>query len=371
MLQYLVGFSIIPEIGPRSFQKLESFFNNIEEAWKANEQNLEKAGLKPKTVKSIIQKRNSLDLKKELEKIRKEEIIPISRKLNFQDFSGFNQKWYPETLSQIPDPPFLIFCKGNLKLLNKTQVAVVGSRKPTHYGEQVVDKIITDLAYSGLVITSGMAMGIDSLAHKAVLETSSPTIAVLGNGLSQKTMQKSVNFRLSEKILSQDGLIVSEYPPDMPANKFTFPARNRIISGLSKGVLVVEAGNRSGTLITASHALDQNREIFAVPGNIFSPQSAGTNQLIHEGAHPIVSAENILQQLGWQKQPAKGEKTNISFQDKIEEKIYQTLDHEPQPVDKIASRCKLDISEVSVKLSIMEIKGIAQSKSGGFTKKIQ
>lgn len=271
MFKYLLAFSMVPEIGPRKFERLEEYFETLEEAWRASEEELMNAGLSQKDIDSLSRTKNGSGLKRSLEQLEKENIVPISRKMNFKDFSGINEDLFPENLKQIPDRPFLIFCKGEAGLLKKHQLAVVGSRKPTSYGKMIMDKVVSRICLSGIAITSGMALGTDALAHKAALENQCPTIAVLGNGLSEKVLARAVNFGLSKEIVNKNGLLVSEYPPFSQANKSTFPARNRIISGLSMGVLITEAGFGSGTLITARHALDQNREIFAVPGNIFSP----------------------------------------------------------------------------------------------------
>ncbi|MFO7806886.1 MAG: DNA-processing protein DprA [Candidatus Moraniibacteriota bacterium] len=367
MLKYLLGFSLIQEIGPQRFKKLEDHFDSPELAWKSGIKELQHAGIDSKTAEKIVAKKKRLNIEKEVEKLKEENITPVSKPLSFPEFKGVNQDKFPENLTQLNDCPFLLFCKGNLELLKKHQISVVGSRKPTHYGQQVIDKIVTKISSSGIVITSGMALGTDALAHKAALANSNSTIAVLGNGLSEKILQKSVNFNLSREILNKGGLLVSEYSPTAQANRFTFPARNRIISGLSAGVLIIEAGNKSGTLITASHALDQNREIFAVPGNIFSPQSAGTNKLIQEGAMPTICAEDILEQLNWHFKNQEPQK-EIYLEDETEKLIYQHLDCEPCPIDKISLKCKLDISAISVKLSMMEIKGLVKNVDGGYVR---
>jgi DNA processing protein len=302
--------------------------------------------------------------------LQKEEIEMVTPEFNFKDFAGINTEYFPKILSEINSAPFALFAKGNLSLLLEKQLAVVGSRKPSYYGKQALEKIIPEICSSGLIITSGMAMGIDSLAHRQSLDQEKLTIAVLGSGLGQKILKRAFNYRLGQEIIEKNGLLVSEYPPNFEANKFTFPARNRIISGLSLGVLVIEAAERSGTLITARYALEQNREIMAIPGNIFSQQSLGTNKLIKQGAEPVTSANDVFKVLNWKissSQPLN-EVQKISFDDKEEKMIYNKLSFDPQSLDKLVLMCKLDISTISVKLSMMEIKGLVKNTGGGYIK---
>ena len=364
-LKYLLGFSLLPEIGPARFKKIEEKFNSIEKAWNSDFRILgEKLGQK------ISQKIDKIDLEKEWEILQKEEIAVITPAFNFEDFSGINTEYFPELLSEISSSPFVLFAKGDLSLLSKKQLAVVGSRKPSYYGKQAVEKIIPEVCLAGLTITSGMAMGIDSLAHRQALANEKPTIAVLGSGLGEKILKKAFNYRLGQEIIEKNGLLVSEYPPNFEASKFTFPARNRIISGLSLGILVIEAAEKSGTLITARCALEQNREIMAIPGNIFSQQSLGTNNLIKQGACLIVSANDIFRNLDWKisSYQALSQSEKISFDDKEEKMIYNKLSFDTQSLDKLVLRCKLDISTISVKLSMMEIKGLVKNTGGGYIK---
>ena len=203
-----------------------------------------------------------------------------------------NSLYYPEKLKNISSPPKQLFCLGNLKLLNNKSIAIIGSRNYSYYGEKVAKDFAYHLAKKGICIVSGFARGIDSFAHQACLEAKGETIAVLGSGLDR--IYPSENRKLYEDILKNNGLIISEFALGTPPNKQNFPARNRIICGLSDGVLVVEARKNSGTNITVDFALDQGKNVYVVPGNIYSNTSDGTNFLMKEGAIPVTSYEDIL-----------------------------------------------------------------------------
>lgn len=351
--KYMFGFALIPEIGPARFEKLKKAFNNFEVAWKASQMSLTKAGIDGKTVKVVVEKRSAIDVDQEYEKFKQSEIVMLNK----------YQSDYPKQLKEIKSAPFVLFCLGNIELLSKKQLAIVGTRNSTKYGQLVTEKLATEISNAGLIVTSGMAYGIDSCAHKAATNADKPTIAVLGGGIAD-TMQRSLSKQMIQGIISQDGLIISEYQPDFLANKFTFPARNRIISGLSLGVLVVEAGEKSGSLITAHYALEQNREVFAVPGNIFSPQSIGTHWLLKQGAQLVRDAKDILETFHFAI-PQENSIKERTFDDEEEQKIYHKLSFEPMHIDKLARVCKLNSSSAATKLSLLELKGAAKNLGGG------
>jgi DNA processing protein len=308
-----------------------------------------------------LQRRSQLNLTSEWEKFQQTGL----------NFITVNDREYPRQLKEIKSPPFVLFYRGNIDLLKQKQLAVVGTRRFSEYGRLVTEKLVPQIAQAGITITSGMAQGIDSLAHQATINVGQPTIAVLGAGILEA--EKNAYARqMMHSILSQNGLIISEYPPDYPASRFTFPARNRIVSGLSLGVLVVEAGEKSGTLITANYALEQNREIFAVPGSIFSAQSYGTHRLLKNGAQMVTSANDILEALNFSPiQSNIFDQPEIKFTDSEEEIIYQKLSLDPIVIDKLAKRCKLSVTTVTTKLSLLELKGLARNIGGGrFIKKI-
>jgi len=214
-----------------------------------------------------------------------------------------NDPEYPRILKEIYDPPQGIYIRGNIEILNKSGLAVVGTRKATAYGIKATEEIIKNLP-PGLVIVSGLALGIDTVAHRAALKKNIPTIAVLGSSVDDQSIYPRENAKLAYEIIAKGGAIISEYEPPSPPQKQNFPARNRIISGLSKAVIVIEAPEKSGALITAKCALEQNREVYALPGNVFSENSQGTNNLIKQGAHPITSFKEVIEEIGHQDQLA-------------------------------------------------------------------
>ena len=209
---------------------------------------------------------------------------------------NFSSDKYPKQLREIYNPPKRIYAIGNIEILNKVGIAIVGSRKATEYGKKVAFRLSKDLSERDIVIISGLAKGIDSHAHIGSLNVQNgKTIAVLGSGI--KVIYPKENIELARQILRKGGCIISEYPPDDTPNKSNFPERNRIISGLSKGVVIVEASEKSGALITVDFALEQGREVFAVPGNIYSTTSVGTNKLIQQGAKLVMAVEDILSEI--------------------------------------------------------------------------
>lgn len=274
---------------------------------------------------------------------------------------------YPKLLAQIADPPEQLYCRGNIKLLNSFCFGVVGTRKLTSYGREATEHIVSGLADSGMTIVSGLAMGIDAVAHQTALDNDLPTIAVLGTGIDDKSIYPNTNLALAKNILEEEGLIISEYPEGTNGYKGNFPARNRIISGLSKGVLVIEAPLVSGALITTRCATEQNRDVFAVPGNIFSINSKGPNMLIQKGAKPVFSAEDILGAYYQNLELNLGPRSDISTQNPTEKKILDILDAKGKlTADEIISTAKLETSQVIATLSILEIKGKVKQKSGKY-----
>lgn len=353
-MKYLYAFSLI-NIGPATFKKLKSYFGSFTKAWEAPSSKLLQAKIKESVVNKIKSTQSKIDVNKEWHNFKKTKINLIT----------IDDQSYPQQLREIKSAPFILFYLGNFTLLRKKQLAVVGTRRHTDYGQMVTEKIIPQISQAGIIITSGMAQGIDSIAHKACLNAKQPTIAVLGAGILE-ARKNNYSQRIMDNIVSQNGLIISEYPPYYPASKFTFPARNRIVSGLSLGTLVIEGGLRSGTLITANYALEQNREVFAVPGNIFSDKSTGTHQLIKNGAQVITSANDILEVLNFS--PTQSnifDQAEISFTNPEEELIYKKLSLDPIVIDKLAKLCKLNSTTVTTKLSLLELKGLARNIGGG------
>ena len=235
----------------------------------------------------------------------------------------------------------------------------VGTRRSTSYGKEACAKIVSELAEFNFVIVSGLAVGIDAAAHQAALNNNMKTIAVLGSGMARNVLYPAVNRNLAEKIVQAGGAIISEYPYMMKAAVYTFPQRNRIIAGLSQGVLVVEAPERSGALITANFAIDYNRDVFSLPGPIFSQKSIGANQLIKLGAIPITSAVDILEWFGIS---PKASMPNIQLSP-LEEQIIAVLD-EPMTRDELIRKLRTKSQEINSVLSLMEIKGIIKDSGG-------
>lgn len=272
---------------------------------------------------------------------------------------------FPSILREIPFPPKTLNVWGKIP---KTEhyLSVVGTRRCSAYGEEILRKIIAGLAPYNFTIISGLAMGIDSIAHKSALENNIPTIAVLGCGLNYDVFFPKQNWRLAEEIVKSGSAIISEYENDKKAEFWTFPQRNRIISGLSKATLVVEAPEKSGALITSRFALDQNREVMAIPGTVFSQNSKGTNKLIKQGAHLIESAEDILEIYGINFEKTNNEKIDLSPR---EQKIFNAIT-EPLDIDSIIRACKMPSDEVQAIVGLMELRGIIKKVGNDYVQNL-
>jgi len=264
-----------------------------------------------------------------------------------------NDKNYPKLLKEIKNAPKVLYIRGELKEAENC-FAMVGTRRFSSYGKQVALEIARDLAEAGLTIVSGLAPGIDTFCHQAAVERKKRTIAILGTGLDEKTIYPQSNLKLSQKILETGGCLISEYPPGTPGSQFSFPQRNRIISGLSSGVLVVEAKEKSGALITASYAFSQKRNVFAVPGPIYSSNSKGCHYLIKKGAKLVESANDILKELNL---PLKEFSSFYKGEEEEENLILEILKEEALYIDKIIEKTKLPTAKVASTLAILEIKG--------------
>ena len=272
---------------------------------------------------------------------------------------------YPEILKNIDDRPLVLFCKGNTSLLKAENIiAIVGTRKPTNYGRDVTELFSKELASVGVVIVSGLAYGIDAEAGRSAVEVGGKTIAILGGGVNK--IYPSSNIPLANKIIANGGLLVSEYLPDESPRQYYFPERNRIISGLSKGVLVIEAGENSGSLITAGIALDQNKEIFVVPANITSTASYGSNKLIHEYPECMVMyPQDILDRLHIERMPISVISDNLELTND-QRVVYDLLRVQDLRFDDIANKIKLSPNELNTLLTEMELFGIIKKKVGNY-----
>ncbi|MBF1015420.1 MAG: DNA-protecting protein DprA [Candidatus Nanogingivalaceae bacterium] len=275
--------------------------------------------------------------------------------INLSDYN------YLRDLPHIPDPPKKLFIRGKLPAKRVKTVAIVGTRKPSAYGREIATKIASECAKNGIVVVSGLALGIDSIAHRAAIDSGGKTIAVLANGVD-KIYPRS-HEDLGQKILQTNGAILSEYPNNTPARPWQFLARNRIVSGLADAVVIIEAASRSGTLSTANHALDQGKEIFAVPGNITSPLSAGCNQLIKNGANPLTSVEDLLDFLI----PDRFEKQTQLFKGDTREEnvILEFLSKNgTTSSDSIIKQTKLSASEFNQAITMLELEGLVLNNGG-------
>jgi len=273
---------------------------------------------------------------------------------------SIKDKNYPKLLKKIKDAPKFLYYLGEIKP-EENCFAIVGTRLCSAYGKQAALEIAGDLAEAGLTIVSGLAPGIDTFAHLATIERKKRTIAVLGTGLDEKSIYPKSNLKLAKKILETGGCLISEYPPGTPGSKFTFPQRNRIISGLSLGVLVVEAKQKSGALITAQWAKKQGRKVFAVPGPIHSSNSKGCHYLIKNGAKLVENANDILEVLNLPKITSPGLVEGETGEEKL---ILEVLKEEALYIDKIIEKTKLSASKVASILAILEIKGKVRNLGG-------
>jgi len=352
-------FSCIPNIGSRTLQALEEHFSDLESAWSSSDsamQNVQTVSQKKK--EEIVAKRKSIDAEKEWSRFLESET----------DLFTPNDPLYPSLLREIPDPPYTLYSRGNHDWSKNTpMIAIVGSRKFTKYGEQAAYQLAEDLSRAGIVVVSGLAFGIDSIAHKGALQAGGETIAIMGNGTADTSLYPATHIPLAHKIERQ-GALVSEYHPDTKAATWTFPLRNRIVAGLTLGTIVIEAAEESGSLITARLALEYNREVFAVPGSIFSPASVGTNALLKRGAKMVCGAQDILEEFGDRtitrisSETASGDSpSNLSSE---EEKILLSLSNEPLHIDKIIKITKLQTAHASSLLAVLEIRGLAKDIGG-------
>ncbi len=272
---------------------------------------------------------------------------------------------FPPALLEIPQPPKDLWIIGSLPPdKNLIYLCVVGSRKNTSYGKETCEKLIGGLKGYPVVIVSGFAMGIDTIAHKKALQTGLKTIVFPGSGLSDEAMHPKTNIRLIREVVESGGCLISEFEPDFKATHWSFPMRNRLMAGISKAVLIIEAQDKSGTLITARLATEYNRDLLVVPGSIFSLNSKGTNKLLRQGATPITSPEELLEALGFEIKKSEEKQVTLFLDLSPEEKIVVNLLREPIPRDDLIRAMMLPIPKANAILSIMEIKEIIKEELG-------
>ena len=343
---YIHAFNRLQCIGPKGLMLLSEFFGgDFSAAWKASETAIGASGISAETADSIYKKRQTIDPEAEYEKLITSFGEPIAT----------DDTLYPAILREIPHPPLLLYIRGALTA-SGTKIAVVGTRRPTAYGREIARLFSDDIARTGCTIVSGLALGIDGIAHEAAVRCSAPTIAVVGSGADDESLYPQDHTRLAKKIVESGGAVISEFPPGTPALKHHFPQRNRIIAGLSQGTLVVEAREKSGALITARYALEYNRDVFAVPGPLFSAPSAGPNMLIRDGAHSALTADDVLSLYGItaetdRRQGAEGE---------LESKIIAFLDHSVE-YDELLSLVGATPSVLNTALAMLELKNCVKN----------
>jgi DNA processing protein len=353
-LKSLLQLYSIPGIGPYRINKLITVFGSPQAVLEAPVQKLTHVeGIDKITAARIKTEVNNRFVSKQLELIEKYQVKTIT----------YCDENYPALLKKIHDAPALLYMKGNLLAEDNLAIAIVGTRVPSHYGRLMSERFSKELIEHKFTIVSGLARGIDTVAHKEALNSHGRTIAVLGSGIDQ--IYPPENRKLAREI-SDNGAVISEYPLGTLPDAVHFPRRNRIISGLSYGVLIIEAGIKSGALITAFHALEQNREVFAIPGPINSAKSSGTNKLIKEGAKLVQGMQDILQELENQlslPQKKMKQATVPELETKGKE-IFELLSDSPLHIDQIAAKSNKSVPEVLGILLTLELLGIVRQLSG-------
>ncbi len=368
-----IAFSAFPFIGPARFSLLRKYFGSVKKAFGAPIEEYKKIGFSEKLTGEFENFRKDFDIASYLLRLKRLRVKIIL----------LEDKDYPELLKKIEDSPHTLYVRNGESTTHSTRsarsgqasikswaevaVAVVGTRKPTAYGREVTERLVTGLVDNGVTIISGLALGIDAIAHRAALNAGGKTIGVLGCGLDQ--IYPPANKQLGEKMLSSgQGIIVSEYPLGYPALPQNFPTRNRIVSGLSLGVLVIEGAEKSGTLLTASNAAAQGREVFAVPGPITSPVSKAPHFLLKNGAKLVERIEDILEELRIEERVTSHESRKILPETKEEKKIMEILEKDSLDIDTLVRISGLDTGKVLGTLTGMELKGMVKNIGAVYTK---
>ncbi len=347
-LKYRLGFNIVKGIGPAKMKALQGYFGDFERAWHATELELNKIGVDRRTIRSFLETRQTLDLDAAMAKVDAANITLIT----------WDDPAYPTYIRNIPGSPPLLYVAGNITEADRWAVAIVGTRRLTSYGRQIARDLTIGLVNNGVTIISGLARGIDAVAHKTAVEMGGRTIAVLGSGVD--SIYPAEHRGLAKQIANGHGAVISEYGMGVRPEAKNFPPRNRVISGLSLGTIVIEAGIRSGALITSKFAMEQGREVFAVPGSINSPVSKGPNKLIQQGAKLVTCVEDVLEELNIS---MVVEKTAVQLalpSSKEEAALLPLLSHEPTHVDELSRKSGMAANKVSGTLTLMELKGMVK-----------
>jgi len=350
---YLVALSHFQRFGPRRLKLFFDFFGSWQAVWQAPAQLLSQCGIKSETVSLFLEFRNKINPDALLEQIIKKDI-----KLLFLE-----DELYPPLLREIYDPPFVLYYRGTIdEQTFALPLAVVGTRKISSYGKEVTEDFIKELVASEITIISGLALGVDCLAHETAVTAGGRTVAFLGSGVDE--IYPRTNYQLAQGIMKNKGALISEYPPGTLPFKANFPRRNRLIAGSSLGTLVIEAAEKSGALITARYALEEGRDVFAVPGSVYAQSSQGPNNLLRAGAKAVTGANDIKESLG-----IEAAKSRILHQAHLplageEMIIIELLGGETKHANEIARLAKMTINVVNSRLTIMEMKGLVKHLGG-------
>lgn len=350
-VKYWIGFNIVRGIGPAKFQALWDHFGDLRLAWEAMPEALRAAGLDKRALRNLLAMRGELDLDAQVARLEKAGVQVMT----------WQSPEYPEHLRNIYHPPPVLYLRGALLSADAWSVAVVGTRRATVYGREATKQLAGGLARAGVTVVSGLARGIDAVAHQAALDAGGRSIAVLGSGVD--VVYPAENRRLMQQIIER-GAVLSEYALGTPPEASNFPPRNRLISGLSLGVVIVEAASRSGALITADFAAEQGRDVFAVPGNMFNRSSLGCNRLIQQGAKLVLCVEDILEELNLTMVAQQQEVQAAVPENQTESLVLSFLSADPTHVDELVRRTDLSVSEVSSTLALMELKGMVRQVGG-------
>ncbi len=348
---YFLAFARVKGIGPARLRRLLSRFGSLEAAWKAEEMELVMSGLDQKSLEALAAARRTISPDGEMEALDRAGIGALT----------WVDPGYPRLLRQIADPPPALYVKGEMSEADAWAVAIVGTRRASVYGREAAEMLAAEFARSNVTVVSGLARGIDAVAHQAALSAGGRTVAVLGSGVD--VIYPAEHRKLAGDIAAR-GALVSDYPPGTQPEAMNFPPRNRIISGLSLGTVVVEADEQSGALITVDFALDQGRDVFAVPGNIFNRTSRGTNQLIQKGAKLVTSAGDVLGELNLGMAAQHAEVQAAAPEDDTERRVLSALTHEPAPADEVVRGLGLPAEAVTAALAMLELKGLVRQAGG-------
>ncbi len=345
---YYVALSLVPDMGPGRMHRLLRHFGTMSAAWHAAPAAWRKAGLEPAVAAALERARGEIDPALELGRLAQADVAVLT----------WGDAAFPPLLRQVPSPPICLYVRGALETRDELAVAIVGTRNATAYGRAVTRRLASDLAANGVTVVSGLARGIDAAAHRAALEVGGRTLAVFGCGLD--VIYPPEHRRLAQEVAAQ-GALISEYPLGRQPAAEQFPVRNRLISGLSLGVVITESRERSGALITAEFAGQQGRDVFAVPGSILHQSSAGPHRLIQDGAKLVMSVEDILSELNIHLAGRQAELTSAIPMSVEEDRIYALLDGDPVHVDEISARTDIPVQQVSSLLALMEVRGLVST----------